>query len=112
MRTGSKLRGAVTGLLVAASCICTTAQAGKYCGDPLEGGKAAGATQKEAIEAAQQWWSSRAGALGRGYEDWDNADDRALECKQDGRGRFECRATARPCLPEGTLPDNLPKLDM
>ncbi|WP_072396226.1 hypothetical protein [Hyphomicrobium sp. CS1GBMeth3] len=112
MRTGSRLRSAATGLLVATGPWCTEAQAGKYCGDPLEGGLSSGVTQEEAIEAAQQWWSSRAGALGRGYQDWDNADDRALECSKNMSGKFQCQATARPCLPEGTLPDDLPKLDM
>jgi hypothetical protein len=88
------------------------AHAGKYCGDPIEGGTATGTTQEQALIAAQQWWSSRAGALGRGYESWDNADDQSLECSKDHLGKFRCQASARPCLPEGMLPDNLPKLDM
>jgi len=86
--------------------------AGKYCGDPVEGGPSSGPTQEEAVLAAQQWWSSRAGALGRGYENWDNAKDRALECSKDDGGAFQCKASARPCLPEGTLPEHLPKIDM
>ncbi|MGE0022619.1 MAG: hypothetical protein AB7S70_03185 [Hyphomicrobium sp.] len=97
---------------VAALLVCEGAYAGKYCGDPVEGGKSTAATQEEALSAAQQWWSSRAGSLGRGYENWDNAEDQALECSQDAKAQFHCRASARPCLPEGTLPDNLPKLDM
>lgn len=111
MRSGSSLRRALLGLLAAVS-FPIGAEAGKYCGDPIEGGLSSGATQEEALAAAQQWWSSRAGALGRGYESWDNADDRAMECRKDARGTFHCRASGRPCLPEGTLPDNLPKLDM
>ena len=87
-------------------------EAGKYCGDPVEGGTSSGTTQEEAIVAAQKWWSSRAGDLGRGYESWDNADDRALECSKNTEGDYKCTASARPCLPEGMLPDNLPKLDM
>lgn len=90
----------------------TGAVAGKYCGDRIESGRSYGATQDEALAGAQNWWSSRAGALGRGYENWDNADDQALECGTDAKGQFHCQATARPCLPEGTLPDNLPKIDM
>ena len=88
------------------------AAAGKYCGDPVESGKASGATQEEALMAAQRWWSSRAGALGKGYEQWDNAADQVVECTKDGRGTFHCKASGRPCLPDGTLPDNLPKLDL
>ena len=88
------------------------ASAGKYCGDPVEGGKAAAPTQEEALTAAQKWWSSRAGALGRGYENWNNAADQSMECTQDGKGQFHCRASGRPCLPEGTLPEHLPKIEM
>lgn len=95
-----------------ALAVPAAAEAGKYCGDPVESGLAAGATQEEALAAAESWWSSRAGALGRGYERWDNAADQALECSRDDKGTFHCKATARPCLPEGTLPENLPKLDM
>lgn len=97
---------------IAALLIPGTASAGKYCGDPIESGRSFGATQEEALVAAQKWWSSRAGALGRGYESWDNADDQSLECGQSNKGEFHCKATGRPCLPEGTLPDNVPKLDM
>ncbi|WP_333793093.1 hypothetical protein [Hyphomicrobium sp.] len=111
MRIGAGLLGAATGFLVTIASQAGLA-AGKYCGDPLESGLSSGATQEEAHAAAQQWWSSRAGALGRGYQDWDNADKRAMECRQDGRGVFHCRASGRPCLPPGTLPDNLPKIDM
>jgi hypothetical protein len=99
--------------LVAAMLLgATGATAGKYCGDLVEGGKASGPTQEEALKAAQSWWSSRAGSLGRGYETWDNAEGRAMECSQDGQGMFFCRATGKPCLPDGTLPDNLPKIEM
>lgn len=88
------------------------ADAGKYCVDQVESGASSGSTQEEALMAAQKWWSSRAGALGRGYENWDNADDRSLECSKDLEGDYQCKASARPCLPEGMLPDNLPKIDM
>jgi hypothetical protein len=92
--------------------LSTGAEAGKYCGDPLEGGTSSGTTQEEALVAAQKWWSSRAGALGRGYDSWDNAEDQALECAKSTDGDYECKATARPCLPEGTLPENVPKIEM
>lgn len=86
---------------------------GRFCGDPVEGGVAAGTTEEEATFKAQRWWSSRAGSLGRGYENWDNANDRDVTCKGgNGDGTFHCKATARPCLPPGVLPENLPKLEM
>lgn len=111
MRNGSGLRtAALTVALVVLSS--AAAEAGKFCGDLVEGGKSSGSTQEEAAQAAQNWWSSRAGSLGRGYESWDNADDRGLECSKGGDGTFYCKATARPCLPEGVLPENVPKLDM
>jgi len=110
MRRISRLLPAVP--LLALMLLPAPAEAGKYCGDRLEGGKSHGATQEEALIAAQKWWSSRAGALGRGYESWDNADDQSLECGKDDNGQFHCQAIGRPCLPEGTLPDDLPKLDM
>ena len=65
-----------------------SASAGKYCGDPVEGGKASAPTQDEALLAAQKWWSSRAGSLGAGYEDWNNANDQALECTKNLKGHF------------------------
>jgi hypothetical protein len=110
VRSGSTLKRSLSALLMTAA-FASCAIAGKYCGDPVESGLSSGATQEEALTAAQQWWSSRAGALGRGYESWDNADDRAMECSKDERGTFHCRATGRPCLPEGTLPEHLPKFD-
>lgn len=100
----------VVGTLV--SVFASPSEAGRYCGDSIESGTSKGATQEDAVEAAQGWWSSRAGALGRGYESWDNAADRALECSQDKDGEYQCKATARPCLPEGMLPENVPKIDM
>lgn len=110
MRVCCGLRSALAVLMFLAPV--TAAEAGKYCGDPVEGGVSSGPTQEEAIRAAQKWWSSRAGALGRGYETWDNANDQALECSKDLNGDYQCKATARPCLPDGMLPENLPKLDM
>lgn len=89
-----------------------SAAAGRFCGDPVESGYSSGATQEEALGAAQKWWSSRAGALGRGYENWDNADKRAMECSKVDDGSFQCKAIGRPCLPEGMLPENVPRLDM
>lgn len=103
--------GATVGLLIALGS-STIAEAGRFCGDPVESGHASGATQEEALNAAQKWWSSRAGALGRGYENWDVADDRAAECKQGNGGTFHCQVAGRPCLPDGMLPENVPKTEM
>lgn len=98
--------------LVAAGLVPSPVFAGKYCADQVESGKAAGVTQEEALLAAQRWWSSRAGSMGRGYENWNNASEQSLECNQGSDGKFYCKAAGRPCLPEGTLPNHLPKLDM
>lgn len=88
------------------------ASAGRFCGDLVESGISEGKTQKEAVEAAQKWWSSRAGASGPGYENWDLAEQRALECSNKADGSFRCKASGRPCLPDGVLPDNVPKIEM
>lgn len=77
---------------------------GRYCGDLVESGRSSGATQEEALKAAQVWWSSRAGVLGPGYENWDSAGERAMECEKEGAGLFKCKATGRPCLPAGARP--------
>jgi hypothetical protein len=103
---------AVATLALFGSVPASQAEAGRYCGDPVESGTSTGATQEDALKAAQSWWSSRAGALGRGYENWDNAADQSLECSQDQAGTYHCKASARPCLPEGMLPENVPKIDM
>lgn len=88
------------------------AASGRFCGDPVESGYSTGATQEEALKAAQSWWSSRAGTRGRGYEHWEHADERSMECKKNDQGAFKCKATGRPCLPPGTLPENVPKIEM
>lgn len=77
---------------------------GRYCGHIVESGQSSGATQEEALQAAQTRWSSRAGALGPGYENWDSAGERALECEKEAPGTFTCKATGRPCLPPGARP--------
>ncbi|HEX2842542.1 hypothetical protein [Hyphomicrobium sp.] len=110
MRAGMAMtRAGLSALLTIG--MSASAEAGRFCGDPVESGTSSGVTQEEALTAAQQWWSSRAGALGRGYESWDNADQRALECNKDN-GTFQCKATGRPCLPEGMLPENVPSIPM
>ena len=110
MRLGMGLSRSVLSAVLMAALPAST-EAAKYCGEPVEGGTSSGTTQQEALDAAQEWWSSRASALGRGYESWDNADDRALECSKDLRGDYQCKASARPCLPEGARPPD-PEKDM
>ena len=87
---------------------------GRFCGDLVESGIAAGATKEEAMEKARQWWTSRAGTLGRGYEHWENAADTDVVCKggDNGDGQMHCKAIGRPCLPAGVLPENVPKIEM
>jgi hypothetical protein len=110
MHASYEIRVALVMLLMLG--FATEVSAGKYCGDSIESGLSSEATQEKAMIAAQEWWSSRAGALGRGYESWDNSEDRAMECSKTDRGMFQCKASGRPCLPDGTLPDNVPKIDM
>jgi hypothetical protein len=90
------------------------AVAGAFCGDRLEGGWASGSTENEARDAAVQWWSSRAGSVGRGYEHWESAADKNVQCKgaNDGGSSAKCIASARPCLPDGVVPENVPKVDL
>jgi hypothetical protein len=90
------------------------AMAGAFCGDPVEGGWASGKTEQEARDAAVQWWSSRAGALGRGYEHWETSTNKSVQCKAENNGgtSAKCIASARPCLPDGVTPENVPKVDL
>lgn len=86
--------------------------AGAFCADTVTSGVASGLTEEEAKSAAVAWWASRAGVLGRGYETWAEAKDRSVNCSVGRDGRVHCVASARPCLPAGTLPENVPKLDI
>lgn len=88
------------------------AQAGAFCGDPVQSGNASGLTQAEAEKAAISWWSSRAGAVGRGYEKWENAEGAQVSCKEQPNKKIVCQASGRPCLPDGQRPENLPKVDL
>jgi hypothetical protein len=82
------------------------AYAGVFCGEGVKSGEATGKTEQEAKSAATTWWSSRAGALGAGYEVWERAKDKALTCHPGPFDTIKCTASARPCLPEGKLPDD------
>jgi len=85
---------------------------GRFCGSQVESGEASAATEDEAKKAATVWWSSRAGALGRGYEFWENSKDKAVNCHAGPRNTFKCIAIGKPCLPEGVLPQHGPKQDL
>jgi len=111
MRVRSRLAGGVLGTAVAV-LMPVAAEAGRYCGDPLQGAERSGITQEEALIAAQKGWSLQAERLGRGYESWDTADDRSLECSKTGDGTFRCKAAGRPCLPAGKLPEPRRRIDM
>ncbi len=87
-------------------------QAGRMCGEKVVGGAASGATEDEARKAATSWWSSRAGALGPGYEDWDRAADKKIVCEASKGGSVACTASARPCLPDGVVPDDGKRLEL
>lgn len=83
-----------------------------FCAEPTQSGYADAASKGEAEMAAITWWASRAGALGRGYEHWDNAADRKVDCREHTNGRFTCQASARPCLPDGVAPENDPRIHL
>lgn len=90
----------------------TPAAAGQYCGERLEGGAVLRPTEAEARKDAENWWTSRAGSLGKGFQDWNIAKDKSVDCRENSDGTFRCSAAAKPCLPEGTLPSDVPKLEM
>ena len=105
--------GPLTACVVSAAAIYTvTAEAGCFCADRVEGGSSSGATEALAQDAAIVWWSSRAGALGKGYENWASASDKKMSCDKQPDGSAKCTASARPCLPDGVLPDNVPRLNL
>jgi hypothetical protein len=83
-----------------------------FCAQPTQSGFAEAPTKGEAEKAAIAWWASRAGAMGRGYEHWNNAADRKVNCREHTNGRFKCQATAKPCLPDGVAPENDPRIQL
>lgn len=99
-------------VVMALAASAPTIAAGHFCGSEVKSGEASGATEDEAKKAATVWWSSRAGALGRGYEFWANSEDKAINCHPGPRNTFKCVAEGKPCLPEGVIPDRGPKQDL
>lgn len=83
--------------------------AAELCTSPVESGWAAASNETEAKRRAILWWSSRAGAMGRGYENWDRARRKSVSCRaRASDGLVRCKAIASPCLPEGILPQPKP----
>lgn len=91
---------------------CGDAHAGRFCGELLEGGAVLRPTEAEARKDAENWWVSRAGSLGAGFQSWDQAQDRKITCAEKTNGSFRCIATAKPCLPDGEVPNDRPKQEM
>ncbi|MBS0252977.1 MAG: hypothetical protein JSR78_18115 [Proteobacteria bacterium] len=77
------------------------------CGEIIKSGVASGKTEAEAKSAATTWWSSRAGALGEGYQEWKNAKNKALACHAGPFDTFKCRASAEPCRTDDGKPADL-----
>lgn len=82
-------------------------RAASFCAAIVESGWAIAVTEAEAKKRAILWWSSRAGAKGPGYENWDRAQRKRTHCEAH-KGKTRCKVTAAPCLPEGRLPDLKP----
>lgn len=89
-----------------------SASAAQFCGELVEGGAVLRKTEAEARKDAENWWASRAGSLGPGFQDWSLAKDKALTCSEKTDGSFRCVAKARPCLPEGEVPPQAPRQEM
>ncbi len=96
-----------------AAGVTNGARAETFCEAVVKSGWASGKTEAEAKNAATTWWSSRAGSLGAGYEVWERAKDKSLSCHTGGpSGTVKCIASAKPCLPEGKLPNDPNKRDL
>ena len=110
MRASGSLLAALGALVLYVQT--AAADEGHFCGDAVESGRSSGDTRDEAEIKAKGWWSSRAGTSGRGYQHWEHARDKSVECTEDNAGKVYCKAKGRPCLPPGTMPDNVPKIEM
>ncbi|MCV0370870.1 hypothetical protein [Filomicrobium sp.] len=93
--------------LILGASIATPLRAASICASVIESGWAIASTESEAKKRAILWWSSRAGAKGPGYENWDRAQRKRTHCEAY-KGKTRCKVTAAPCLPEGRLPDLKP----
>lgn len=82
----------------------SSANAASFCANELKGGEATAKTEAEAQTAAKVWWSSRAGSLGEGYQDWEQAKEKSVTCHDGAAGTKKCIASAKPCLRDGNIP--------
>lgn len=99
-------------LAVTLAVTSSSAAAGQYCGERIEGGAALRPTEDTARKDAESWWESRAGSLGKGFQNWAIAQDKKVDCSKKIDGSVRCVASGKPCLPEGTLPSDIPKIEM
>lgn len=104
----------VTAAVAALGLLTEPVQAKPYCASLVTGGWAKAATPPEAEEKAITWWSSRAGALGKGFHRWSHATSKSMKCEKLPDGQTRCRAQARPCLDEGQVPpsDGVPEIKL
>lgn len=94
---------ALTSVAAAPSLIL---HAATLCTSVVESGWASATTEREATDRAILWWSSRAGAIGRGYESWDRAQRKNIRCEPlTDKGSVRCKVLAAPCLPDGLIPE-------
>lgn len=105
---GSILAATITLAFVGAAA----GEPGHFCGTEVHSGEATGKSESEATSAAKVWWSSRAGAMGEGYQLWDNAKDKSVKCHPGPRDSIKCVAAAKPCLKAGVIPKDAPKQDL
>jgi hypothetical protein len=91
-------------IVVAAGAAPSTGHAELLCGAMVKSGVASGKTEAEAKSAATTWWTSRAGALGEGYQEWDHAKNKSVSCHAGPFNTFKCRASAEPCRPDDSKP--------
>lgn len=97
---------------VMAGASAPAVSAAQFCGEKLEGGAVLRKSEAEARKDAEAWWVSRAGSLGKGFQEWATAQDKDIRCSEKADGQFRCTASARPCLPEGEVPSQAPRQEM
>lgn len=99
-------------ILTFAGTASSFAESGHFCGTEVHSGEATGKSENEASSAAKVWWSSRAGAMGEGYQVWANAKDKSVKCHPGPRESVKCVAAAKPCLEAGVIPKDAPKQEL
>lgn len=99
------LCGFVWTAVAAAAAPGVVLHAAPLCTSVVESGWASGSTERDATDRAILWWSSRAGAIGPGYESWERAQRKNIRCEPiSGQNAFRCKVLAAPCLPDGMIP--------